>query len=44
MDFYERRIQEDGRIPRISREGELKGAVVYLASCHTLAVDGGMTV
>jgi NAD(P)-dependent dehydrogenase (short-subunit alcohol dehydrogenase family) len=51
IDIYERRIQEDNVIPRIGEEGELKGAVVFLASDassyvtgHTLVVDGGMTV
>jgi NAD(P)-dependent dehydrogenase (short-subunit alcohol dehydrogenase family) len=51
IDIYERQIQENNVIPRIGREGELKGTVVYLASDassyvtgQTLVVDGGMTV
>jgi NAD(P)-dependent dehydrogenase (short-subunit alcohol dehydrogenase family) len=51
IDIYERQIQEDSVIPRIGREGELKGAAVFLASDassyitgQTLVVDGGMTV
>jgi gluconate 5-dehydrogenase len=51
IDIYERRIQEDNVIPRIGREGELKGIAVFLASeassyitGQTIAVDGGMTV
>ena len=51
IDIYEGAIQENNVIPRIGREGELKGTVVYLASDassyvtgQTIAVDGGMTV
>ena len=51
IDIYERSIQETNAIPRIGREGELKGAVVFLASDassyitgQTIIVDGGMTV
>lgn len=51
IDIYERSIQEINAIPRIGREGELKGAAVFLASDassyvtgQTLVVDGGMTV
>ncbi|HVF47178.1 MAG TPA: glucose 1-dehydrogenase [Pyrinomonadaceae bacterium] len=51
IDIYERSIQENNVIPRIGSEGELKGAVVFLASDassyitgQTIAVDGGMTV
>ncbi len=51
IDIYETSIQENNPIPRIGREGELKGAVVFLASeassyitGQTIVVDGGMTV
>ncbi|HEV7699175.1 MAG TPA: glucose 1-dehydrogenase [Pyrinomonadaceae bacterium] len=51
IDIYERQIQENNVIPRIGVEGELKGAVVFLASDassyvtgQTIVVDGGMTV
>ncbi|HSK72287.1 MAG TPA: glucose 1-dehydrogenase [Pyrinomonadaceae bacterium] len=51
IDIYERSIQENNAIPRIGREGELKGAAVFLASeassyitGQTIVVDGGMTV
>lgn len=51
IDLYERSIQENNIIPRIGREGELKGVAVFLASDassyitgQTIAVDGGMTV
>ena len=51
IDIYERSIQETNVIPRIGEAGELKGAVVFLASDassyitgQTIAVDGGMTV
>lgn len=51
IDIYERSIQENNVIPRIGEEGELKGAVVFLASDassyitgQTLNIDGGMTV
>ena len=51
IDIYERSIQENNVIPRIGKEGELKGTVVFLASDassyvtgQTIAVDGGMTV
>lgn len=51
IDIYERSIQENNAIPRIGREGELKGAAVFLASDassyitgQTIVVDGGMTV
>ncbi|MCA1623674.1 MAG: glucose 1-dehydrogenase [Acidobacteria bacterium] len=51
IDIYERSIQENNAIPRIGREGELKGAAVFLASDassyitgQTIIVDGGMTV
>ena len=50
IDIYERTIQENNMIPRIGREGELKGVVVFLASDassyvtgQTIVVDGGMT-
>jgi gluconate 5-dehydrogenase len=51
IDLYEGSIQENNVIPRIGNEGELKGAVVFLASDassyvtgQTIAVDGGLTV
>lgn len=51
IDIYERSIQETNVIPRVGREGELKGVTVFLASDassyitgQTIAVDGGMTV
>ena len=51
IDIYERSIQETNVIPRIGEAGELKGAVVFLASDassyitgQTIVVDGGMTV
>ncbi|MEJ7622361.1 MAG: glucose 1-dehydrogenase [Pyrinomonadaceae bacterium] len=51
IDIYERSIQENNVIPRIGKEGELKGVAVFLASeassyitGQTIAVDGGMTV
>ena len=51
IDLYERSIQENNVIPRVGKEGELKGAAVFLASDassyitgQTIAVDGGMTV
>ena len=51
IDLYERSIQENNVIPRVGREGELKGVAVFLASDassyitgQTIAVDGGMTV
>ncbi len=51
IDIYERSIQENNVIPRIGEEGELKGAIVFLASDassyvtgQTLVIDGGMTV
>lgn len=51
IDIYERSIQENNVIPRVGREGELKGVTVFLASDassyvtgQTIAVDGGMTV
>ena len=51
IDIYERSIQENNVIPRVGEEGELKGAIVFLASDassyitgQTIAVDGGMTV
>jgi gluconate 5-dehydrogenase len=51
IDIYERAIQENNPIPRVGREGELKGAAVFLASDassyvtgQTIVVDGGMTV
>lgn len=51
IDLYERTIQENNVIPRVGNEGELKGAIVFLASeassyitGQTIAVDGGMTV
>ena len=51
IDIYESSIQENNPIPRIGKEGELKGVAVFLASDassyvtgQTIAVDGGMTV
>lgn len=51
IDIYERSIQETNPIPRVGKEGELKGIAVFLASDassyvtgQTIAVDGGMTV
>jgi NAD(P)-dependent dehydrogenase (short-subunit alcohol dehydrogenase family) len=51
IDLYETSIQENNVIPRIGREGELKGTVVFLASeassyitGQTIVVDGGMTI
>ncbi len=51
IDIYERSIQENNVIPRIGEEGELKGAIVFLASDassyitgQTIVIDGGMTV
>jgi gluconate 5-dehydrogenase len=51
IDIYETSIQENNPIPRIGREGELKGAIVFLASDassyvtgQTIVVDGGMTI
>lgn len=51
IDIYERSIQENNVIPRVGREGELKGTAVFLASDassyitgQTIVVDGGMTV
>lgn len=51
IDIYEHSIQENSVIPRIGKEGELKGTAVFLASDassyitgQTITVDGGMTV
>lgn len=51
IDIYERSIQENNVIPRVGREGELKGTAVFLASeassyitGQTIVVDGGMTI
>ena len=51
IDIYERSIQETNVIPRIGEEGELKGAIVFLAgdassyiTGQTIVIDGGMTV
>ena len=51
IDIYERSIQENNVLPRVGREGELKGVAVFLASDassyitgQTIAVDGGLTV
>lgn len=51
IDIYEKWIQENNVIPRVGNEGELKGAVVFLASDassyvtgQTIVVDGGLTV
>ena len=50
LERARRRIEEDTPMRRIGREGEIKGAVLFLASDaaayvtgHVLAVDGGMT-
>lgn len=51
IDRYEGDIRDNNPIPRVGREGELKGVTVFLASeassyitGQTIAVDGGMTV
>jgi len=51
IDIYEGSIRENNVIPRVGREGELKGVAVFLASDassyitgQTIVVDGGMTV
>jgi len=51
IDIYETSIQENNVIPRVGKEGELKGVAVFLASDassyitgQTIVVDGGMTV
>ena len=51
IDIYETSIKENSPIPRVGREGELKGAVVFLASDassyvtgQTIVVDGGFTI
>jgi len=51
IDIYEGSIRENNVIPRVGREGELKGVAVFLASeassyitGQTIVVDGGMTV
>ncbi len=51
IDIYEHSIQENNAIPRIGEEGELKGAIVFLASDassyitgQTIVIDGGMTI
>ena len=50
LERARRRIEEETPLRRIGREGEIKGAVLFLASDaaayvtgHVLAVDGGMT-
>lgn len=51
IEIYEKTIQENNPIPRIGREGELKGVAVFLASDassyitgQTIVVDGGLTI
>ncbi|GIU81168.1 MAG: glucose 1-dehydrogenase [Acidobacteria bacterium] len=51
IDIYESTIQANNPIPRIGREGELKGVVVFLASeassyitGQVIVVDGGLTI
>ncbi len=51
IEIYEKTIQENNPIPRIGREGELKGVAVFLASDassyitgQTIIVDGGLTI
>ncbi|RMG01058.1 MAG: glucose 1-dehydrogenase [Acidobacteria bacterium] len=51
IEIYEKTIQKNNPIPRIGREGELKGVAVFLASDassyitgQTIVVDGGLTI
>jgi NAD(P)-dependent dehydrogenase (short-subunit alcohol dehydrogenase family) len=51
IEIYEKTIQENNPIPRIGREGELKGVAVFLASDassyitgQTIVIDGGLTI